>query len=406
VPDPYTGLALPMRLERAEVFMQEGLPVDVTLDWVTLEFVPEIVVPDDTWADWDAEKQVFITSGQRFTETETAACKLVMYYEDDLFDKMTWHDGSPLTIADMVMSMVLAFDRSKEASPYYDASAVSFFQTWMAAFKGWKIASEDPLVIEYYTDAYQLDAENNVWDRPAAYSQGAWHNLAPALRAEANGELAFTGDKADALEVEWMSFISGPSLETLKAKLDEAQAEGFIPFEPTLGQYVSAEEAETRYDNLQEWFRRYGHFWIGTGPYFLQRAFPVEGTIILRHNPDYPDPVTRWDRFAAAPVPEVLVDGPGSVTTGQEATYDIYVTFQDEPYAVDEIDMVKYMVFDATGELATVGHATAVEDGHWQAVLGADLTGSLEAGSNRFAVIVVSKRAVLPITETLQFVTQ
>jgi hypothetical protein len=39
-------------------------------------------------------------------------------------------------------------------------------------------------------------------------------------------------------------------------------------------------------------------------------------------------------------------------------------------------------------------------------VLGADLTGSLEAGSNQFAAIVVSKRAVLPVTETMQFVTQ
>jgi peptide/nickel transport system substrate-binding protein len=233
-----------------------------------------------------------------------------------------------------------------------------------------------------------------------------WHTLAPGLRADAAAQLAFSADKAAANEVEWMSYIAGPSLEILKAQLDAAQAEGLIPFEPTLGQYVTAEEAAIRYDNLQAWVRSYGHFWVGTGPYFLERAFPVERTIVLRHNPDYPDPVTRWDRFAAAPVPEVLVDGPGSVTTGQEATYDIYVTFQDEPYAVDEIDMVKYMVFDATGELATVGHATAVEDGHWQAVLGADLTGSLEAGSNRFAVIVVSKRAVLPITETLQFVTQ
>jgi hypothetical protein len=47
----------------------------------------------------------------------------------------------------------------------------------------------------------------------------------------------------------------------------------------------------------------------------------------------------------------------------------------------------------------------AVEDGHWRAVLGPDLTGALEAGSNQLAVIVVSRRAVVPVTETLQFVT-
>jgi peptide/nickel transport system substrate-binding protein len=386
--------------------MREGLPVDSSLEWVTLEFVPEIVVPDDAWSDWDAEKQVFITAGERYTETQTTASKVVMYYEEDLFDKMTWHDGSPLTLADVVMAVILNFDRSKEASPYYDESSVPGFETFMAAFKGWKIASEDPLVIELYTDAYQLDVENNVWDQRAAYPGAAWHSVAPGLRAEAGGMLAFSADKAAALEVEQTSFIAGPSLEILKAQLDAAQEEGFIPFEATLGQYVTAEEVAARYDNLQEWVRRYGHFWVGMGPYYLQRAFPVEGTVILRHNPDYPDPATRWDRFTEAPIPEILVDGPGRVTMGQEATYDIYVTFQDEPSAVDDIDMVKYLVFDATGELAHVGEGQAVEDGHWQVVLAADMTGGLEAGSNRLAVIVVSKRAVIPVTETLQFVTQ
>jgi peptide/nickel transport system substrate-binding protein len=411
VPDPFTGLQQPNRLAKAEVFVEEGLPVDIALDWVTLEFVPEIVVPDDAWADWDAENQVFITAAERFTQTETAASKVVMYYEDDLLDKMSWHDGSPFTIGDMVIYMILQFDRSKEASPYYDESSVPAFQTFMDAFKGWKVVSADPVVIEYYTDAFGLDAENNITNFRAAwpeYDQGqaAWHNLVPGLRADAAAEAAFSADKAEVNEVEWLSYIAGPSLEILKAQLDAAQEEGFLPFEPTLGQYISDEEAAARYANLQEWYRRYGHFHIGTGPYFLQRAFPVEGTLILQHYDAYPDPATKWDRFATAPVPEVLVDGPGSVTIGEEATYDIFVTLQGEPYAVADIDMVKYLVFDATGELAYVGDATAVEDGYWQAVLGADVTGALEAGSNQFAAIVVSKRALVPITETMQFVTQ
>jgi peptide/nickel transport system substrate-binding protein len=406
VPDPFTGLALPRRLERAEVFVQEGLPVDRSLDWVTLDFVPEIVVPEDAWADWDAGNQVFITAGERFTETQTAASKVVMHYEQDLFDKVSWHDGSPFTIGDVVMTMILAFDRSKEASPNYDESSVPNYQTIMAAFKGWRILSKDPLVIEIYSDAYQLDAENSVSSFAAAYPLSPWHTLAPGLRADAAAQLAFSADKAAANEVEWMSYIAGPSLEILKAQLDAAQAEGLIPFEPTLGQYVTAEEAAIRYDNLQAWVRSYGHFWVGTGPYFLERAFPVERTIVLRHNPDYPDPATRWVRFGTAPVPEVRIEGPERVTIGQEATYDIFVTFQDEPYAVDDIDRVRVLVSDATRELATVSDAIAVEDGHWRAVLSADVTAGLEAGSNQLTAIVVSRRAVVPITERMQFVTQ
>jgi peptide/nickel transport system substrate-binding protein len=414
VPDPFTGLNQPMRIATAEVYVQEGLPVEQNLDWATLEFVPEIVVPDDAWADWDAENQVFITARERFTDTVISSLsKVVMHYEDDFLQKMKWHDGSPVTLADMVMFMIMQFDFAKEASPIYDEAQVASVQTFLAAFKGWKIVSEDPIVIEYYTDAYQLDAENNITNfraaSPAGYFNGveaAWHGLVPGWLVEANGEAAFSADKADANEVEWMSYIAGPTLELLKAQLDAAQAENLIPYEPTLGQYITAEEAAERYANLQEWYRRYGHFWVNTGPFFLQRAFPVEGTIIMQHNPDYPDPATRWDAFSSAPIPEVVVDGPGSVTIGEEATYDIFVTFEGEDYAVDDIAMVKYLVFDATGELAHVDEATAVGDGHWQAVLSTDVTGALEAGSNQIAAIVVSKRALLPVTEVMQFVTQ
>jgi peptide/nickel transport system substrate-binding protein len=311
------------------------------------------------------------------------------------------------------MFMIMQFDFAKEASPIYDEAQVSNFQTFIDAFKGWRITSEDPLVIEYYTDAYQLDAENNVTNfraaSPSGYFNGvecSWAGLVPGWLVEANGEAAFSADKADALEVEWMSYIAGPTLELLKAQLDVAQAENLIPYEPTLGQYITAEEATLRYTNLQEWYRRYGHFWVNTGPYYLQKAFPVEGTLILQHNDAYPDPANRWDRFSSAPIPEVLVDGPGSVTIGDEAVYDVFVDFAGEPYALDDIMLAKFLVFDATGVLVHVAEADAVEDGYYTVTLSADVTGALEAGSNQLAVIVVSKRALLPVQEVLQFVTQ
>jgi peptide/nickel transport system substrate-binding protein len=412
IPDPFTGLNLPNRLTKAEVTVETGLPVAASGDWVTLEFADSIEVPGDAWSDWDAENQVFITASERFTETQLAKAKVVMYYEDDLFDKMTWHDGSPVTVADMVMYMIMQFDRSKEASPLYDEGTVPAFESFMSSFKGWKIASENPLVIEYYTDVYDLDADNMVTNARAAwpvYGNGVeapWDTVALGNLVEANGEAAYSADKADANEVEEMSYIAGPSLEFLKTALDTVEAEGTIPFEPTLGQYISADEAAARYANLQEWYRRRGHFWVSAGPFYLEKAFPVEGTLILQRYEQFPDMADKWDRFSEAPIPEVLLDGPGSVASGDEVVFDVFVDFAGEPYAVDDIEMVKYLVFDATGELAFQGEGEAVEDGYWTVTLGSDVTGSLEAGSNQLAVIVVSKRALVPITETLQFVTE
>ncbi len=412
VPDPFTGLMLPNRLAKAELFAKTGLPIGQNMDWVTLQFVDSIEVPADAWVDWDAANQVFVTAAEKYTQTVTATTRVVMYYEDDYFAKMKWHDGSPVTLADHIMYMILQFDQSKPESAIYDESTLPAFETFMSAFKGWKIVSKDPLVIEYYTDAYALDAENNVSDSRAAHSaafqngEAAWHNLTVGILTEAAGEAAFSTDKADALQIEQLNYISGPTLEIMKAHLDTAQAENYIPYAPTLGQYITADEAAARYANLQEWYRRRGHFHIATGPFYLERAFPIEGTLILQRNPEYPDSANKWLRFAEAPIPEVLVDGPGAVTIGDEATYDLFVEFQDAPYPVDDISMVKFLVFDATGALAHSGEAEAVEDGHWQVVLSADVTGKLAAGSNRLAVIVVSKRALVPVTEVLEFVSQ
>jgi len=415
IPDPFTGVNLPMSLASAEVQILEGLPVAQNMDWASLEFVDEITVPDDAWADWDAENQVFITAGEKYTETETVKTKVVMHYEDDFFDKVMWHDGSPFTLGDFVMFMIMQFDRAKEASPIFDEAYVPEFNSFMEAFRGWRIVSEDPFVLEYYTNAYSLDLENNVSNfraaHPSAYGNGAeapWHTLLLGWLAEANGEAAFSSDKAEGLEVEWMNYIAGPTLEIMKANLDTVQEEGTIPYEATLGDYISAEEAEARYANLQEWYRRYGHFWVSTGPLFLQRAFPVEGTLILQNNPNYPDTAARWARFTGgAPVPEVVVDGPGEVAIGEEAVFDVFADLaEDVPYPVDDMGQAKFLVFDATGALAFTGDAEAVEDGYWQVTLTSDMTSELEAGSNELAAIMVSDRALVPVRATLQFVTQ
>jgi peptide/nickel transport system substrate-binding protein len=98
-PDLYTGLYWPNHFERAEVFIEEGLPVGKTLDWVSLEFVPSITVPDDAWVDWDAAEQRFITAGER-GETITSASRNVVYYPADLYDTIKWHDGSPFSVGD------------------------------------------------------------------------------------------------------------------------------------------------------------------------------------------------------------------------------------------------------------------------------------------------------------------
>ncbi len=405
--DPFTGLRWPQRIEKAELVVKKGLPVAKTLDWVDLKFEDEITVPDDAWVDWDPVNQKFITAGEKYTQTVTANTKSVVYYPKDMFDTVTWQDGSSFSVGDFVMGMILTFDRGKEDSPIYDESAVPDLESFLSHFKGVRILSTDPLIIETYDDQYALDAENSIttWWPYYDYGQAPWHTLAVAYKAEENKELAFSSDKADALEVEWMSFISGPSLEVLEKYMGQAADEGFIPYENTMKEYVTADEAKARYDNLKTFYGEYKHFWLGTGPFVLKAVHPVEGNLELARYDAYPDSANKWSRFAEPKIAQVEVGGPGRVKIGEEASFDVMVTYEGDPYPADEISEVKYLVFDANGNLAATGSADLVEDGKYIVTLSGDVTGKLEAGSNRIEIAITSKVVSIPSFADMEFVT-
>jgi peptide/nickel transport system substrate-binding protein len=401
LPDPHTGLWHPQRVERAEVFVQRGLPVTSTLDWVTLRMVPENRVPPDAFISWDPRTQRFITVGERHPGGLTARTRTVVHFERDLFRNAQWHDGTMLSLGDIMLRWILTFDRAMEGSAIFDPAAVPAFRTWEREFRGFRIISENPLVVELYTDEFSMDAEIIASSAAAAFwpnylaGPGAWHNLALGIRAEAARELAFSSAKATRERVEWASFIAGPSIAILDRHLAAARAENFIPYAPTLGRFITAEEARTRWTQLTHWRRGRGHFWIGTGPFQLQRVMPVEKIVELHRFPRFADPATRWLRFGAPKKAAVAVTGPATVRAGAEAAFDIRVTHAGRPYPPAEIERVRWLLFDARGELAATGEAPRVGD-IWRAALPAATTGRLAPGSSRLEVIVVSRVVAMP----------
>lgn len=407
--DPYTGLAYPQRIVSAELTFKEGLPINQNLDWLTVNEVPQVDVPEDAWVDWDAVNQRFITAGEKFPEGLTANVKSVVVYPDDLFETVKWHDGSPISVGDFVMNMIQGFDPGKPDSAIYDPSLALSIDAALIAFKGYRITSTDPLTIESYTDAYVTDAELNIaplWPQSAFGLTGEnnWQILAISNLAESAGELAYTSDKSDTLEVENTSWVGGPSLEILNKYLDQAAAESYIPFEPTLGQYITKEEADLRYANLKAWFEEHGHFWIGTGPYYLDRVFTTEKSLVLKNNFDFVDLADRWAQFSEPKLATTFLDGPGQVKSGEEAVFDVTISFKDEPYKLADIVRVKYILYDATGAVVSVGDAVGIADGQYQVTLSAEETAKLPTGSARLEVAVVPITVAIPSFTSLDFV--
>ncbi len=406
--DPYTGLTWPLMIERAEVTVLDGLAVGTTHDWVTLDFVPEITVPTNAWVDWDATTQTFITAETMYPDGLTTKRKTVVYYPEDLYEKVKWHDGSNFSYADVLMSMIMAFDRAKPESAIYDESYVPLFDSFMLSFRGWNVVSTDPLVVEIYSEAVLTDAELLAFGVWPWYNlgEGSWHTFAIANLVEAAGEAAYTIDKAEPAGIEQISYIGGPTLDLLAAKLETATAESHIPFAPTMGDILTAEEAATRYANLKAFKDEHNHYWLGTGPYVLDKVFLTEKTAVVKHYADYPYLADRWGNFGVPFIAEVELDGPGQVTVGEEAAYDVFVTFKGEPYNADYVKYVKVMLYDATGATVLVKEAEFVEEGLYKVTLTAEETGKLEAGANKLEVAVVPLVVNQPTFAAVEFVTQ
>lgn len=407
--DPFTGLPYPQRIASAELTHKEGLPITQNLDWLTVNTEPEVAVPEDAWVDWDAAEQRWITAAEKFPDGLTANVKSVVVYPDDLFETVKWHDGSPISVGDFVMSMIQSFDPGKEESAIYDESLALSINAGLVAFKGYRITSTDPLTIESYTDTYYSDAELNilpVWPQSpfGLTGENSWPVLAISNLAEAAGELAYSQDKADNAQIENTSWVGGPSLEILSNYLDQAAEESYIPFEPTLGQYVSTEEADQRYANLKSWFEQHGHFWVGTGPYYLDQVFTTEKSLVLKNNTDFVDLADRWAQFSEPRLATAVLDGPGQVKAGEEAVFDATVNFKDTAYLQADIQGVEYILYDASGAVVTVGDAEAVGDGQYQVILGSDVTAQLPTGSAKLEIAVVPIPVAIPAFTSLDFV--
>lgn len=317
---PVNGLNLPQRLESAAVTAQSGLTIRQTYDWVTLAFAETVEVPGDAWVDWNANSQTWITADQKFGTTQTANIKSVVVYPDDLFDAVTWHDGSPLSPADFVMAMIMPFDIANPASNIYDPSMVAAHDNFMSQFKGFRITSTDPLTIEYYTDQWDLDLEKNVYPLWPVYgrSEAPWHTMAVGYMADWGGFLAFSSAKANANAIPWMNYLGGAGFDTLAAYVPYGQSINFVPYSPTLLNFLTAADATARWSNLQDWLDERDHLWVGAGPFYLETVSLGDKTMTLRRNPNFPDPADKWDGYNDDPSPPSLTI---NYTTGAPGSF-------------------------------------------------------------------------------------
>ena len=403
LPDPFTGLYWPQRIESAEVTVERDAPVSRTHDWLSLDRTETIEVPPEAWIGWKTEEGRFQTAAEAHPEGVTARSRTRITYEEGFLDRK-WHDGTPMSMADLMLPWILTFERADESSPFFDPSHAPQFQVFKQHFRGWRILEEEPLTIEVYSDQVFPDAEMIVAQR--AMSPQPWHSLAVGMMAEQAGDLAFSSNKADANRIDWMSMVSGPSLSVLERHLDRARESGYLPFRGVLAdRLASDDEIERRYEALAEWHQARNHFMVGDGPFYLHSVHPVERTVVLRRNEDFPDRSDKWLDFSEPEIPELTLEGPMMVNQDESASFTLDITFAGEPYPREAIKQVQYLLFDSAGELQTKGEATTDDTGQWRIELDTATIEALGTGANSLEVAVTSARVALPAFASQAFAT-
>lgn len=294
LPNPTNGLMMPQRMSSATVTAQTGLPLYNTMGWVSLSFSPVIDVPADAWVDWNATTQEFIAAGDIYPGGTTSLIKSVVVYPSDLFTTVKWHDGSYLSMADFVYGMILPIDRTKMGSLLYDSSAPG----WPADLVAIRITDDSPLTIETYTNAYNLDAELNVfpwWPKGISGPQ-PWHVTSLAAVLEEKDVEAFSLDKASADGVPQINYLTTPTITNMADLLGSGPF-SYVPYFSTMSSYVTPGEEAARWSNLQTWFAARGHFWVGDGPFYLDAYSWGGQTLVLTRFDDFPDMAGKWDEF-------------------------------------------------------------------------------------------------------------
>ena len=313
----------PMFIETAEVTFDASLTYTQDSTWIKTSSTTEIAVPNDALISWSEEKDKAIYADAEYMhdavglatawlatyEREkpkdrqkikaqqqiiedlkvienrgyiTANVKVTVKYTNNIFE-LKWHDGSAFSIADIVMSFITRTQLTDKKSALYDPYISQETGEEIANFRGFKVISAKPLVIEYYTDSYTTFVSDNINPLWIDYTNGqqSWAMAAVANTINALKAANYTYGSSLDNESLYLDYLKGSSLDLLEQATTNLEEQSFIPYFTILAHYITPEIANSQYNNILEFYNQYRHFHIGIGPYMITNVDALTPTLTL-----------------------------------------------------------------------------------------------------------------------------
>jgi hypothetical protein len=312
-----------------------------------------------------------------------------------------FHDQMRMTPADAVYPYIFAArwgarrpQGGGEHDPVVEAATAPARQA-LAGFRVLRVESEVKKysdvtltyvipVIEVYVNAAALDPQQLAALAPP-WSPVPWQVMVLMEEAVKRGIAAFSAGEAGRRGVPWLDLARDQKVkEALAALVDGFARQTYVP--DSLKRWATADDAQTRWSALQQFFKRRGHFLVTAGPYQLEQW--SDAAVVLQVFRDVTNPrgVGSFDRFAIprrAYVSRVVSRGDrlevfAEVERAEKFLRDHRLVREPLAAGADREDMplCRYVVLARDGSVAAAGATGEAQGGR----LIVDLKGRVKPG--------------------------
>ncbi len=274
---PFTGMPMPVR---AGYTVQTAGPAGT------------LAVPADA-VDWNAQTHAWeaVPAGTRATS------KVVFDYTKYFQSK--WHDGSPITMADVIYSIAQGFDMAYDpAKAKIEVALAVTARPYLETYKAFRIVDDNHL--EVYVNYWHFqDSFIASYASPSGLAM-PWEMLAAMDDLVFNQRRAAYSDTAAArFNVPWLSLVMDKDVGLVKRTLRSFVANQSVPTGYLqVGSRILATPADAvaRYNAALKWSDTTGNLVIGDGPFILARYDPAAQYAELRafRDPTYPFKPGDW----------------------------------------------------------------------------------------------------------------
>lgn len=310
-----------------------------------------------------------------------------------------WHDGQPVTLADIMYATAFAYEwanKDSDDDKYYDEAYASQYQSSLPISKG-VVLNKNGSFTTYFDFNWPMDKDRVAASgtvspkagnpgRQTVVSFEIYEALAKLVAegSKSGTQYSFSGDPS----MTEVDVINPKCVADIKATLQDFVAAKYVP--DSIKQWITPEQAVARYNAALAFIDKYGHAYISNGPFFISKVDYNANYIELSAFRDYPYKADYFSKLFATTLTRIDdVKVPATVQKTSDAKIDIAVSAltypEDTAKAADNKAKVTVTMIlaDNTEKVYT---AKFVSAGNFQAVIPAKDLSGLKSGAYTLVV--------------------